>query len=79
MVSTPSSGLLATAGGLVFSGDSQGYFTALDATSGKPLWKFQTGSSVRAPAITYSFRGKQWVAVMAGGSLMTFTLGGGTD
>ena len=79
MVTSPSSGLLATAGGLVFSGDSQGYFTALDAASGKPLWKFQTGSAVRAPAITYSFRGKQWVAVMAGGSLMTFTLGGGSN
>ena len=67
-------GLLATAGGLVFAGDREGYFMALDATSGKPLWKFQTGGVVIAPPITYSMNGKQYVAVAAGASLITFTL-----
>ena len=74
MVSTPSSGLLSTAGGLVFSGDQEGYFFALDASKGKPLWKFQTGSGVSAPAITYQFQGKQQIAVAAGSNVMVFEL-----
>ena len=74
MVSTPSGGLLATAGGLVFSGDAEGYFTALDARSGKVLWKFQTGGRISAPPITYSFRGRQYVAIAARDSLITFAL-----
>ncbi len=73
-VSTPTSGLLATAGGLVFAGDREGYFMALDASSGKVLWKFQTGGVVIAPPISYSMDGKQYVAVAAGAALMTFTL-----
>ena len=46
----------------------------LDAASGKPLWKFQTGGVVIAPPISYSLDGKQYVAVAAGASLMTFAL-----
>ena len=74
MVSTPSGGLLATAGGLVFSGDQEGYFTALDARTGDVLWKFQTGGRVSAPPITYSFRGRQYITVAARESLITFAL-----
>ena len=73
-VTPPTSGLLATAGGLLFAGDREGYFMALDAVSGKPLWKFQTGGVVIAPPISYSLDGKQYVAVAAGASLITFTL-----
>src|SRR5205823_5776883 len=43
LVSPPSAGILATGGGLVFSGDQEGYFFALDARTGRPLWHFQTG------------------------------------
>ncbi|MGH9720032.1 MAG: pyrroloquinoline quinone-dependent dehydrogenase [Bryobacteraceae bacterium] len=74
LVTPPSSGLLATSGDLVFSGDREGYLTALDARSGKALWRFQTGGMIIAPPISYRFDGKQYVAVAAGGSLMTFTL-----
>ncbi len=45
-------GVLATAGGLVFTGDAEGNFTAYEATTGKDLWTFQCGSghhSVRSP------------------------------
>jgi len=73
-VSPPTSGLLATAGGLLFAGDREGYLMALDAASGKPLWKFQTGGTVIAPPISYLMDGKQYIAVAAGASLITFGL-----
>jgi alcohol dehydrogenase (cytochrome c) len=76
MVTPTTSGLLATAGNLVFAGDREGYFMALDARNGKPLWKFQTGGMVIAPPITYMLDGKQYVAVAAGASIMTFALPG---
>ena len=74
MVSPPSSGLLTTGGGLVFGGNREGYVFALDARSGKVLWKFQTGGIVIAPPITYTLSGKQYVAVAAGDAVLTFTL-----
>ncbi|MEX2263358.1 MAG: PQQ-dependent dehydrogenase, methanol/ethanol family [Bryobacteraceae bacterium] len=73
-VSPPSSGLLSTAGGLVFSGDREGYFTALDAHNGKVLWKFQTGGPIGAPPISYSLDGRQYIAVAAGSSMFSFAL-----
>ncbi|HYM13445.1 MAG TPA: PQQ-binding-like beta-propeller repeat protein [Bryobacterales bacterium] len=77
LVTPPSSGLLATAGGLVFAGDREGYVMALDAKTGKALWKFQTGGSVSAPPISYMFEGKQYVAVAGGSAILTFALPGG--
>jgi alcohol dehydrogenase (cytochrome c) len=74
LVSTPSAGMLATAGGLVFSGDRQGYLIAFDAQTGHVLWKFQTGGSVSAPPISYALAGKQYIAVAAGGAMLTFAL-----
>jgi len=73
LMSNPS-GLLATAGGLIFTGDSDGYMMALDARTGQILWHFQTGAPIRAPAISYTFRGKQYVAVAAGPNMITFKL-----
>jgi alcohol dehydrogenase (cytochrome c) len=73
LMSNPS-GLLATAGGLIFTGDSDGYMMALDARTGKILWHFQTGAPIRAPAISYTFRGKQYVAVAAGPNMIAFKL-----
>ncbi len=52
---------LATAGGVVFSGDMFGHVLAYDATSGKQLWKFHTGS-VPMTSRTYAVNGKQYVA-----------------
>lgn len=61
-----SAGMLATAGGLVFSGKLTGEFLALDAANGKTLWQFQTGSSVNATAITYTLAGRQYVSIASG-------------
>ncbi len=61
-------GVLATAGGLVFNGEGNGYFRAFDAATGKKLWEFQCGAGVNAPATSYMVHGKQYVAVAAGGN-----------
>lgn len=74
MVSTPSSGMLATAGGLVFTGDAEGYLIAFDAKAGKVLWRFQTGGTILAPPISYALDGRQYIAVAAGQTMVTFAL-----
>ena len=61
-----SAGMLATAGGLVFTGKLTGEFAALDAATGRTLWQFQTGSSINATAITYTRNGRQYVTVASG-------------
>ena len=61
-----SAGMLATGGGLVFTGKMTGEFLALDADSGKTLWQFKTGSSVNSTAITYTHNGRQYVSVASG-------------
>ena len=76
MVTPTPSGMLATAGGLVFTGDGQGYLVALDARTGKPVWHFQTGGRISAPPITYTLNGKQQIAIAAGSSIITFALVG---
>ena len=73
-VTSPTGGVLATAGGLVFSGDAEGYLIALDAKTGKPVWRFQTGGTVIAPPISYALNGRQYVAVAAGQTIITFAL-----
>lgn len=74
MVSSTAAGLLATAGGLVFAGDGQGYLIALDSRSGTVLWKFQTGGGISAPPISYALNGRQYIALAAGQSFITFAL-----
>jgi alcohol dehydrogenase (cytochrome c) len=61
-------GVLATAGGLVFNGEGNGWFKAYDARNGKVLWGFQCGAGVNAPAVSYMVHGKQYIAVAAGGN-----------
>jgi alcohol dehydrogenase (cytochrome c) len=58
--------VLATAGDLIFTGDAEGFFFALDADSGNKLWSFQTGSGHRGSAIAYSVKGKQYIATPSG-------------
>lgn len=70
----PWAGLLSTAGDLLFSGSEEGEFFALDAQTGRPLWRFQTGGRMIAAPISYLSEGKQYVAIAAGGSLMVFGL-----
>jgi len=59
-------GMLATGGGLVFTGLLTGEFLALDAATGETVWQFQTGSSVNATAVTYTHEGRQYVTVASG-------------
>ena len=61
-----SSGMLATGGGLLFTGNLTGEFIAVDAATGATLWQFQTGSSVNSTAITYTRNGRQYVSVSSG-------------
>jgi alcohol dehydrogenase (cytochrome c) len=61
-------GILATAGGLVFTGEGNGWFRAYDAKDGKVLWSFQAGAGVNAPPSSYQVDGKQYIVVGAGGS-----------
>jgi alcohol dehydrogenase (cytochrome c) len=61
-----SAGMLATGGGLVFTGKLSGDFVALDAATGRTVWQFRTGSSVNATAITYMHNGRQYVTVASG-------------
>tara|TARA_Y100000588_G_scaffold395298_1_gene522682 strand:+ start:8499 stop:10211 length:1713 start_codon:yes stop_codon:yes gene_type:complete len=57
---------LVTAGDLLFTGDAEGEFLALDTETGQRLWSFQTGSGHRGSPITYSVNGKQYVATPSG-------------
>jgi len=59
-------GVLATAGGLVFQGDANGYLNAYSADSGRRLATIQVGSSMMAAPMTYRVDGVQFVAIMAG-------------
>ena len=61
-------GILATAGGLVFTGEGNGSFKAYNSTNGKVLWQFQAGAGVNAPPSSYSVGGKQYIVVGAGGN-----------
>ncbi len=61
-------GILATAGGLVFTGEGNGFFKAYDAATGAELWRFQAGAGVNAPPSSYTVDGKQYVVVAAGGN-----------
>ena len=61
-------GPLATAGGLVFTGEGNGMFKAYDAETGSVLWKFQAGAGVNAPPSSYTVNGKQYFVVAAGGN-----------
>lgn len=58
--------MLATAGDLVFTGDPEGNFFALDAKTGNKLWNFQTGGGHRGSAISYSVNGRQYIATPTG-------------
>ena len=61
-------GTLSTAGGLVFTGEGDGWFRAYDAKSGDVLWSFFAGAGVNAPPASYSVDGKQYIVVGAGGN-----------
>jgi glucose dehydrogenase len=60
------SGALATAGNVVFYGTLEGYLKAVDAKTGKQLYKFKTPSGIIGNVTTYEHNGKQYVAVLSG-------------
>lgn len=60
------SGMLATAGALLFTGEAEGNFTAYDSERGELLWSYQTGSGIRAAPISYRLDGKQYIAITSG-------------
>jgi PQQ-dependent dehydrogenase (methanol/ethanol family) len=78
-------GIMATAGGLVFTGEGNGQFKAYDSANGNLLWSFQAGAGVNAPPASYTVDGKQYIVVGAGGNvqlnykrgnnIIAFTLG----
>jgi len=67
-------GILTTASDLLFTGGREGYFQALDANTGKLLWKASLGGQIVTGAITYEVEGKQYVSVIAGSTLVAFAL-----
>jgi len=66
--------VVATAGDLVFWGDLNRKFMALDSQTGKVLWDTTLGGSISVSTITYAVNGKQYVAVMTGDGQLTSTL-----
>ena len=68
------SGLMATAGGLIFYGDGSGAFVAADAKNGRLLWHFNTGQAWKAGPMTFTVDGRQYVAIAAGSTIMAFGL-----
>jgi alcohol dehydrogenase (cytochrome c) len=67
LVETASSaGMLATDGGLLFTGRINGDFIALDQDTGQTLYQFKTGSGINAPPITFTHQGRQYVTVLSG-------------
>jgi len=74
VVTPPWSGVLATAGNLVFCSTMQGNIYAVDAQTGKDLWHFNGGDKVYASPISYLVNGKQYVSLAIGDNLIAFTL-----
>jgi PQQ-dependent dehydrogenase (methanol/ethanol family) len=68
------SGVLTTAGGLLFFGESSGGFAAVDAHTGKYLWHFETNHAMKASPMTYAIDGKQYVAIASGANILSFAL-----
>src|SRR5258708_24510718 len=62
-------GAMVTAGGLIFRGEPDGNFLALDARTGAELWRFQTGFGADAPPVVYEVDGEQYVAIATGGNV----------
>jgi alcohol dehydrogenase (cytochrome c) len=60
------SAMLATGGGLLFTGKETGEFIAVDTDTGKIVWQFQTGSGINAMPVTYTHQGRQYVTVLSG-------------
>jgi len=67
---TEVSSVLATAGAVVFDGQMDRTFRAVDATDGKVLWQIRLNSAPKSSPVTYTVDGKQYIAVVAGGAVL---------
>jgi alcohol dehydrogenase (cytochrome c) len=74
MADVTQSGILTTVTDLLFTGGRDGFFHALDARTGKMLWRVNAGGEVAMGPMTYAVNGKQYVAFAAGGSLFVYGL-----
>jgi alcohol dehydrogenase (cytochrome c) len=72
--SNPDGGVLSTAGGVLFGGDGDGNFVALNAQTGKDLWHVQLGAAIYSSAVTYEYEGKQYVVIPSGAAIFAFAL-----
>jgi len=72
--SIEASGLISTAGGIVFYGDGSGTLVAADARNGNLLWHFNTSENIRGGPMTYTIDGKQRFAIVAGQTVLSFGL-----
>jgi len=68
-------GVLSTAGGLVFFGETSGGFAAVDAATGKYLWHFEANAPWKASPMTYMVEGRQYVAIASSSDILSFALG----
>jgi alcohol dehydrogenase (cytochrome c) len=68
------SGVLVTAGGLLFYGDDEGFLNALDERSGQVLRRFEAGGKVEGPPITFTVGGRQWVAAVTRAGVIVLSL-----
>ena len=67
-------GVLATAGGVVFASSNDGNLVALDSHTGKYLWHYYTGAHIVASPMAYAVDGKQYVAIAAQSAILVFAL-----
>jgi alcohol dehydrogenase (cytochrome c) len=67
-------GVLSTAGGVIFYGESSGGFAAADAKTGRGLWHFEANQPWKASPMTYTVKGRQYVAIASGANILSFAL-----
>jgi alcohol dehydrogenase (cytochrome c) len=72
--SSLTNGVLATGGGVLFASSRDGNFIALDAGTGKSLWRYQTGAAMSASPMSFAVDGRQYVAVASGDTIYCFAL-----
>ncbi len=74
MYDVTDSGIMTTATNVLFTGSREGYFWALDAETGTPLWHATTGGQISSAPVTYLVDGKQYIAISANHAVFAFAL-----
>ncbi|MBM3762492.1 MAG: PQQ-dependent dehydrogenase, methanol/ethanol family [Acidobacteria bacterium] len=73
-IGSSATGVVATAGGVVFASSNDGNLIALDSRSGRYLWHYNTGANIIASPMTYAVNGQQYIAIASQSSIITFRL-----